>query len=404
MRPIDYLERLSFVRAGGSDAEKRAADSIFGWIAEMGVDVQQELFPVLTFSDMVGEMMPIDSNIKSFHISPVGLAANCENLEGEVYLLTAAEAKLADVQELTGKIVFLAQYPRYSWIELCVRAGAKAMICVVDDTKERAYAKLSQTAAREFGEKLPIATIAYHYAINLVRSDVRRVSISLSQKKFYGQSVNVVAQIEGSTARQIIFTAHLDSTPCSPGAQDNAAGSAELLHLISLLRGKKFRRTLKFVFCGAEEMGLLGSKAFSSEHIAELDRTDLVINLDIGGDPFTNIFIKATGSPELATFARSMCYAHGFGASIKEDIYSSDNMPFAKHGVPSLSIARGGVDGRGHSPYDSADRCADRALAELVRCTQVITEFVADSKILPFPREISDLIRRKVENYFDERK
>jgi len=406
MRPIDYLETLSFVRMAGSDAEHKAAVMIAGWLEKIGYKPKLESFEINTFTPGEGELTPVSPSGEPFYISPVGLSTDCE-LEGEIIVMDVPEPEWVDKTEFEEKIVITGRGPSKKWIEFLVESKAKAMLMVVDDTRIRAYRKLSQSCAKEFGEKLPIATIGFKHAIRLIRDDVKTVRIRTEHKKFVGVSHNVVAEIPCGNPEEkekiVIFTAHYDSTPCSPGAQDNAAGTAELLEIANRFAGKKFPRTVRFIFCGAEEMGLLGSKAYTNSHIDELEKIDFVINLDVGGDPFNPVFIRAIGTDELEHFVTGLLKAKGLPATVSQDIYSSDGMPFAKFGVPSLSIARAGVDRRGHSPYDSPDRTCNEALTDIIDYTEKLTETIIESNLLPFPRKISDEMNEKVSKYFVER-
>ena len=77
-------------------------------------------------------------------------------------------------------------------------------------------------------------------------------------------SQNICARIEGSDKSDDILTvtAHYDSVPQGPGAYDNMAGCAIVMELFLYFCEHKPRRTIDFVFFGAEEKGLLGSRAY----------------------------------------------------------------------------------------------------------------------------------------------
>ena len=69
--------------------------------------------------------------------------------------------------------------------------------------------------------------------------------------------------------------AHLDSVSAGPGINDNGSGSAGVLEtaLAYAATGQTPRNTLKFGFWGAEELGLLGSKALCGESLEAPRRT-----------------------------------------------------------------------------------------------------------------------------------
>ncbi len=69
---------------------------------------------------------------------------------------------------------------------------------------------------------------------------------------------NVIGQINGTTkaGEIVVVGAHLDSFPwtgAAPGADDNASGVSATLYLARAFAGRKFARSIRFVFFGDEE-------------------------------------------------------------------------------------------------------------------------------------------------------
>ena len=62
-------------------------------------------------------------------------------------------------------------------------------------------------------------------------------------------------------------------------AYDNGAGSVILVKLFEYFYNNKPTRTVRFIWCGSEEMGLLGSKAHVKLHEEELDKYVYCCNL-----------------------------------------------------------------------------------------------------------------------------
>ncbi|RKZ26041.1 hypothetical protein DRQ26_05010 [bacterium] len=403
MRPIDYLNELSFVRRGGSKEERRAAEMIARWLSDIGYTPQLEEFDIYSFEPGWGTLTPLSPSGEEIKVRPVGLSADGD-VEGEIFRMFFPKPEFVNPDDIRGKIVFMQHYPRWKWMKLFVESGVKACVIVLANHRENSTIALSQKTAKDFGDKIPLATMSFEKAISLVQNDVPRIRLKTSHKKFFARSQNVVCELPGDTDRMILFTAHYDSTPCSPGAQDNAAGTAELIEVMKNFAGKKFRRTMRFIFCGSEEMGLLGSKHYANSHIDELERVDFLINLDVGGDPFTPICVRTLGTDAVFNYIDGILKRNGIYGAVEQDIYSSDGMPFGKYGVPSLSIARSGIDGKGHSPFDEAKNVCDVSLKEVVETALIIAEDIANAKILPFERKISDEMKKKVKKYFDERR
>jgi Zn-dependent M28 family amino/carboxypeptidase len=69
----------------------------------------------------------------------------------------------------------------------------------------------------------------------------------------------------------------------SPGADDNSSGVAALLEVARVLAGAPTRRTLRFCFFGAEEVGLQGSAAHLEALRADETRVIAALHLDSVG-------------------------------------------------------------------------------------------------------------------------
>lgn len=93
-------------------------------------------------------------------------------------------------------------------------------------------------------------------------------------------SRNIIVTKPGRTEQQIIVGAHYDSVNTA-GVDDNGSGTAVVLETAKRLFNVSTPYTVKFIFFGAEEAGLRGSKAYAgSMSEAEIANTVLMINLD----------------------------------------------------------------------------------------------------------------------------
>ena len=97
---------------------------------------------------------------------------------------------------------------------------------------------------------------------------------------------NLVCTLPGSSARQVIVTAHYDKTGGGQGAIDNWSGAALLPSLFQSLNNQPRTLTYVFVLTTDEEHGLLGSKDFVS-HMSPGEQRNTVadVNVDSIGLP-----------------------------------------------------------------------------------------------------------------------
>jgi hypothetical protein len=96
--------------------------------------------------------------------------------------------------------------------------------------------------------------------------------------------VNVVAERPGSDPElgAILITAHYDTVPGSPGADDNASSVAAALEMARLLGPRSTLRSLKFAFFDQEEVGLRGSLAYTTVP-SNVKNLGGVVNLEMLG-------------------------------------------------------------------------------------------------------------------------
>ena len=99
---------------------------------------------------------------------------------------------------------------------------------------------------------------------------------------------NVVGVRRGLTRphRIVLVGGHYDSiTPiqAAPGADDNASGTACVLECARVLCSERFEYTLQFVAFSAEELGLIGSNAYSAHLAARGDTLVAMLNVDMIG-------------------------------------------------------------------------------------------------------------------------
>lgn len=77
---------------------------------------------------------------------------------------------------------------------------------------------------------------------------------------------NIVVKFEGKTHPEqiVLLGAHFDAVPGSPGADDDGTGTAALLELARVLKGREFDRSVRLVWFNGEEVGLIGSRKYAA--------------------------------------------------------------------------------------------------------------------------------------------
>ena len=374
------------------------------------------------------------------------------DVRGKVLLMLVNDPGLQDTSVFQGR--GLTYYGRWTYkLEEAARRGALGVV-LIHTTRSATYpweVVRSSWSVEQFtleGPATPqLAFAAWVTAVaaarasgaagwdldSLTRAAARRdftpvttrvhVSVKINGPIRRVHSANVVARLEGSDPaladQAVLITAHYDHKGIGPrptgdsiynGAEDNASGVAAMLAAAQALAQvtPRPKRSLLFIATTAEESGLLGSEAYVRAPIIPLDRTAAVVNIDGANVRGLTRDIAALGADRSdlgGTFAAAAqaesLAATGDPDPSKGSFFRSDHFPFARAGVPSVSI-ESGVDFRGrptgwgeqqahlfneqryHQPSDEYNPSFTYdGMAQQVRVMMRIALAVADSPQLP---------------------
>jgi len=251
-------------------------------------------------------------------------------------------------------------------------------------------------------------------AIEIVSKGCGDAELTLQQEVSEGISHNIIVDLPGKAGltaegkhagEYVLFSAHYDSTPLSFGAYDNMSSCIAQLHIAEKLAPLAAAGTLqtgvRFLWCGGEERGLLGSLAYCKDHKAELDRCRLNINLDMLGC-IMGKFVGFTSSDASKDYLVQTAEEQDFTLGSAVMIRSSDQNAFADQGVPYVTFARYAPANAAaiHCRYDTLDvMSADNLLAES-EFIGAYTEKMVTAAEFPFARELTDKIKNDIEVYF----
>jgi hypothetical protein len=394
-----------YVHRSGTPEELRAAEYLKARCEALGVPARLESFPV-----PMGE-------IEEAHVYADGKEIPCKGffccgsgeVEGELYYMPGQDK--VSIAGAKDRIVLLdtAGIGFFPYQDL-MKAGAKAILFQNGnlhfpdrDIDER------DLRAAVVGEERKVLCAMLHSesAVSLVKNKTRQVRIVIRQREWEGESHNVIAELPGETEAWIALTAHYDSTALSHGSYDNMSGCAGLLGVMEALRNKKRRYGLRFIFCGSEERGLLGSKAYVRDHEEELEKIALNINLDMIGTIMGKFIACASAEEKLAHYLSYMGAELGFPVAARVGVYSSDSTPFADKGVPAVSLARiaGGAVAPIHCRYDRPEVLSMEQLQKDVAFIVEFTRRMAQAAVCPVDREIPEKVKKELDEYlFRKRK
>jgi Zn-dependent M28 family amino/carboxypeptidase len=193
-----------------------------------------------------------------------------------------------------------------------------------------------------------------------------KVKIDLKSETKTFDSPNVVGLIEGADKKlrneYVVYSAHWDHLGVGEadksgdkiynGAYDNASGVATVLAIAEVLakmpKKERPKRSALILFPTAEEQGLLGAEYYAQNPLVPLNKT--VANVNIDGVNFfgqTSDF-KPLGAERSSLMSMINEVAKERNLTVEADdkpeqgfFFRSDHFPFAKVGVPAVSVQHG---------------------------------------------------------------
>ena len=183
-----------------------------------------------------------------------------------------------------------------------------------------------------------------------------------------GSIENVMVRLPGtSNSKAVLLTGHYDSVPTSLGASDDGAAVAALLESLRALRASEpLKNDVIFLFSDAEEVGLMGARAFINEHPWAKD-IGVVLNFEARGSEGPALMFETSDGngwliKELAqagTPARTNSLLYEAYRNLPNE---TDMTMFKGAGYPGLNFAY--IDGAAHyhSLSDNLDRMDERSL------------------------------------------
>ena len=402
------VEKLSFTRPGGTEAELRAANILLEEIRAAGGEGSLMPFQIPSFRLERCAMRVTAPFDREIPVIPYGRAASLPEGGKELKLYYAGKAKEEDFAgktDLSDTAVIVDELKIEGYKRLCeVKAGAVLVVMgkyYEDLTQCSAYSRNLSDQFLQFG-RLPAFVIAAPDAIDLIRDEAQTVLLELRQTDAELTSHNVLATIPGTdlAGESIILTGHYDSVPVGTGSWDNATGAATLMYIYRHFLKNPPRRTMRFVWCGSEEMGLLGSKAYVAQNEALIPEIKFCFNFDMCGTVLGPNVIFVTGSEELETFARQFCRHDGYSAEIWKRVHSSDSAPLADKGVPSLGLSRGTSIATIHTRQDLIAPLSARQLRINGDFAIRMISYVVESQMLPVPTGMPEDVKKELDKYF----
>ncbi|GBD22723.1 Aminopeptidase YwaD [bacterium HR29] len=319
-------------RVAGSGNERRAAEYIRGELARYGYAAELRTFRV---RDEALRSAAVEVGGERLDALPLGGSASGEVTGRAVFVGLASEADVAslDLQGAVaiadrGAVTFAGKYANVR------RKGAAALV-VVNDAPGAFFGTLQGAS------EIPAVAVGKEAREALLAAAERGDDVTVrADPPGTLESINVFAAAAPQGRCRVLVGAHYDSVPGSPGANDNASGTATMLELARAMAADGLDPGLCFAAFGAEEFGLHGSRAMAEELQAAAALPEAMLNFDVTG---IGSRVEVIGTPVLVQGSLQVSATLGIPAvpSTLPPNASSDHASFEAAGVPVVLFTSG---------------------------------------------------------------
>ncbi|MEP2653405.1 MAG: M28 family peptidase [Paraglaciecola sp.] len=345
-----------------------------------------------------------------YAISLGGAAATPEGgVEAEVVYFDSYDTlKLDNKSDLTGKIVFIGdrmtaartgegygwanRKRRDAWIMAEDRGAVALFIRSVGTSTNR----FAHTGMMSFPEgrrpNIPALAVSNPDADQIQRIYAEGETMSIRLKTYAGwrgktMSGNVIGEIVGSEKPEeiVIIGGHLDSWDTATGALDDGAGVGITMAAAKLIGDlpKAPRRTIRVVLFGAEEVGLVGARAYTAARIADGTLKNHVIGSesDFGAREVWRFSsnVAEDALPAIEAIWRELAPLSIIRGNNKSG-GGPDMSPLKAAGMPVARLDQNGEDyfEFHHTPNDTFDKIDPKELRQNVAAWTVFTYLAAE--------------------------
>lgn len=367
-------------RVAGTNSEKKAAFYLTEQLEDYGYKVDVQPF---TFERYV---MPKKTDLQvagfdgSFSPAPFQYSIS-GTVTGELIDAGYGLEKDYDKIDVQGKIVVVTVNRTYFYDLVLQASKAGAAAILVHFPEDEAIN--TWTLGEHSEDYIPALAVSHEDYMKLSDYKGKKATVTIEGahvEQADSQNVMVTKQPTvkpDSSADIVIIGAHYDSVDEAPGASDNASGTSVVLELARLFKDVTTTKELRFLFLGAEEEGLYGSKKYVSAMTKdEIKRSIAMFNLDMVGSADAGELAIQTvdGMDNAVTVPVSHAYEALNGDALLTDFGGrSDHVPFHEAGIDAALIVYAPLEEWYHLPEDTMDKLSKERLLQVAKIVATST-------------------------------
>jgi hypothetical protein len=394
-------------RLAGTEAEARAREWAVRKLRSLGfsnVRIEEFDMPVWVRGAESGAIVaPYQQPLALTALGNSG-ATPATGLEAEVVAFGSfAELQAAPVERVRGKIVYVTHHMKpaqdgssYGYFgpvrrtapSLASTKGAAAIVIRSLGTDSHRFPHTGVQQWTAGVTPIPAAALSNPDADNLERIIARgrpvRMRLLLTPRQIgTRKSGNVIAEVPGRDPKAgvVLVGGHLDSWDLGTGAIDDGAGVAITAAAAKrVMDAGRPRRTIRVVWFGAEEVGVLGGNEYRRRHGSEAHAS--ATESDFGADRIWRVdFALPPSASAVADRIEAALAPLGIARGSAVARGGPDIGALVQSGVPAVTLQQDGTDyfDLHHTPDDTLDKIDPEQLRQNVAAYTAMISIVANA-------------------------
>jgi len=368
-------------RLSGTDADGRSVEYMTRHMRDCGAQIEVQEYACPAWEHELTEVTLVtEAGEDTLPAFAQTFSLACD-VEGEIACVGSRE-ELEFAPDLEGKILVLCDRlgtslagDRNPAVLTCEERRAAAVIPV--SHAETVSTKL----IRDPWLRVPAVAVARSVGEKLRANQGARMRLRLGAHRYDSTSHNVIGRIRGEGDGRLTVAAHYDTAAESPGAVDNASGTAVVLEVCELFAAAGGRDLgIDFIAYGAEEYGRngynLGAVEYVRHHPTEVSQTRALVEIDCVGTAVIppRVRLNGLGRERTEAVLEALRGYPRYNVEVPPDtdpVRTALDLP----GVPAVAFVNDYSQAPIHTAQDTIDLMASgelaltaEAVATVIRC------------------------------------
>ena len=348
-----YLNTLCAVkpnRRTGSPGNRQATDFFAAAIRAFGYEIDTTLFDCLDHINE-GAVLTIDTADFEVFTSPYSLGCDVTaelvavstledlesaNCEGKILLMYGP---LSAEQLMPKNFVFYNPQHHQQLIALLESKQPAAIITATERSPDQVGALYPFPLIVDGDFDIPNVHCRDTVGSTLVEYQGDLARLKIKAKRLPAKANNVIATLNGTAERKILLTAHIDAYEDTPGASDNASGTAVLLLAAEMLSDYRGQYALEIAaFNGEDHYSAGGQMDYLRRYGQDLPSIYLAVNIDDVGYIEGRTAYSFYECSEKVQEKASGAFSAYPGLCPGDPWYNGDHMIFVMNQVPAIAF------------------------------------------------------------------